>query len=237
MANNKSYENGLPETSVRHKYQRLYELVAEQLTDWIMDGSLQEGERLNVDEICAKLGVSRMPVRDALKILEEAGLITNTPYLGATVSSVSMEDILELFIMRMSLEPTAAYHAVKKITDAQISELQAIQEKLEAAINMDAALKDTKQVYRYNRLFHQTLYSFSGMKRLCKTIDGILNSLAYVRIKNVYESSGNLSFIKLEHRSFLEQIEKRDADKVSDLLYSTLSDHYARLKRTHKEQQ
>ncbi len=237
MANNKTFEHGLPETSVRHKYQRLYELVAEQLTDWIMDGTLKEGERLNADEICAKLGVSRMPVRDALKILEEAGLITNTPYLGATVASVSMEDVLELFIMRMSLEPTAAYHAVKRITSAQLSELKAIEDKLEAAINTDAALMDTKQIYRYNRLFHQTLYSFSCMKRLCKTIDGILNSLAYVRIKNVYESSDNLSFIMLEHRSFLEQIEKHDADKVRDLLYSTLSDHYARLEKAHKDQQ
>lgn len=230
MANNKSPENMLPPTLIRQKYQRLYELVAEQLTDWIMDGTLKEGERLNADDLCAKLGVSRMPVRDALKILEEAGLVTNTPYLGATVASVSMEDVLELFIMRMSLEPAAAFHAVRKITDEQLSELNTIEDKLEAAINADAAL-DTKQIYRYNRLFHQTLYSFSGMKRLCKTIDGILNSLAYVRIKNVYESSDNLSFIMLEHRSFLEQIEKRDADKVSDLLYSTLSDHYVRLKK------
>ncbi len=236
MPNNKPPENILPQTSVRQKYQRLYELVAEQLTDWIMDGTLKAGERLNTDEICEKLGVSRMPVRDALKILEESGLITNTPYLGATVASISMEDILELFVMRMSLEPAAAYHAVKKITDAQIGELRDIQNKLDAAINMEAPLRDTKQIYRYNRLFHQTLYSFSGMKRLCKTIDGILNSLAYVRIKNVYESSGNLGFIKLEHQSFLEQIEKRDANKVSALLHSTLSDHYARLEKVHSEQ-
>jgi len=233
MAKSRLPESELPKKQLRERYQRLYELVVEQLTDWILDGTLKAGQRINPDEICRQLGVSRMPVRDALKILEENGLVNVVPYLGTTVASLTLEDITELYEMRMALEPLAAYRAVKRVSDEEIQELMEVQNKLEDIAKLDRESRDVKQIYQYNKLFHQTLYSFSKMKRLCKTIDGIWDSIAYLRLQSVYNSDEYLDSMKKEHQGYIECVQNRDADKVRKLIHDNLKEHYAKLEKTY----
>lgn len=231
MANARLPESELPKKHLRDKYQRLYELVVEQLTDWILDGTLKAGQRINPEEICRQLGVSRMPVRDALKILEENGLVNVVPYLGTTVASLSLDDITELYEMRMALEPLAGYRGVKRINDEEIQELIEVQNKLEDISKLDKDSRDVKQIYQYNRLFHQTLYSSSKMKRLCKTIDGIWDSIAYLRLQSVYNSDEYLDSMKKEHQGYIECIKNRDADRVRKLIHDNLKSHYDKLEK------
>lgn len=233
MAKTSLPESELPKKPLREKYQRLYELVVEQLTDWIMDGTLKAGQRINPEEICRQLGVSRMPVRDALKILEENGLVNVVPYLGTTVASLTMEDITELYEMRMALEPLAAYHGVKRITDEEIQELIDVQNTLEDISRLDKEERDVKKIYQYNRLFHQKLYESSGMKRLCKTIEGIWDSIAYLRLRSVYNSNEYPDSMKKEHEAYLECIQNRDADKIRKLIHDNLKKHYNQLEKTY----
>jgi DNA-binding GntR family transcriptional regulator len=229
MARGKTTESELPRKRLRDKYLRLHELVVEQLTNWIMDGTLKAGQRIIPEEICNTFGVSRMPVRDALKVLEESGLVIVKPYLGTTVVSLTLEDIRELYVMRIALEPAAAFHAVSCITDEEIENLIEIQSELEEISRRDSSERDKMQIYNANRRFHMTLYSYSRMKRLCKIIDGIWNNLAYARLKSVYETDKYINTMEKEHGAYLECIKKRDAQGVSDLILKTLSGHYDKL--------
>lgn len=231
MANIRLPESELPKKQLREKYQRLYELVVEQLTDWILDGTLKAGQRINPEEICRQLGVSRMPVRDALKILEENGLVNVVPYLGTTVASLTLDEVSELYQMRLVLEPLASYNAIQKISDEEIRELIDMQDKLEEIAAADKETRNAKQIYQYNRLFHQTLYACSGMRRLCKIVDGIWDSLAYLRLKSVYKSEEYLESMKVEHRAYLEFIKNRDAESMRRLQYNNLKKHYEKIEK------
>ena len=100
--------------------------VLNKLMDWIMDGKLKMGEKLNTEELARQLGVSRMPIREALKSLEKMGLAESVPYVGVKLVSLEQEDVLQIYLMRQLLEPLAAGEACKKITEEQIHELEEI---------------------------------------------------------------------------------------------------------------
>ena len=78
--------------------------VLNKLMDWIMDGKLTMGEKLNTEELARQLGVSRMPIREALKSLEKMGLAESVPYVGMRLVSLTQEDILEIYQMRQLLK-------------------------------------------------------------------------------------------------------------------------------------
>ena len=79
--------------------------VLNKLMDWIMDGKLKMGEKLNTEELARQLGVSRMPIREALKSLEKMGLAESIPYVGVKLVSLEQEDVLQIYLMRQLLEP------------------------------------------------------------------------------------------------------------------------------------
>ena len=83
----------------------LSNLVLDQLMDWIMDGKLHMGEKLNPDELAAKLGVSKMPIREALNTLEKMGLAEAIPYVGTRLVKLTQEDVSEIYLIRKALEP------------------------------------------------------------------------------------------------------------------------------------
>ena len=78
--------------------------VLNKLMDWIMDGKLKMGEKLNTEELARQLGVSRMPIREALKSLEKMGLAESIPYVGVKLVSLEQEDVLQIYLMRQLLE-------------------------------------------------------------------------------------------------------------------------------------
>src|SRR5690606_29038054 len=93
------------------------EMAVEILRDKILHGDYREGSPLRQDALAAELGVSRIPVREALRQLEVEGLVTFSPHLGAVVSSLSLNEIEELFDLRALLESELLRQAVKRMTD------------------------------------------------------------------------------------------------------------------------
>ena len=89
-----------PTENLRLQRQKLNELVLERLLDWIMDGTLAMGERLNAEKIAQCLGVSRMPVREAFTMLEQLGLAEAIPYVGYKLIELDDKDVHELYLMR-----------------------------------------------------------------------------------------------------------------------------------------
>ncbi len=229
MANSsrENHAQALPDKPLRQKYQRLSGLVVEQLINWIMDGTLRAEQRLTTDEIAEKLGVSRMPVREALRVLEASGLVRSEPYLGAKVAKLTQEDIEEIYLMREMLESMAGRFAAEQISDEEIGQLEEIQERMEFLMNEDS-MKNRKEVFNLNREFHRVMYQASRKSRLCDFISTLWDSIAFYRLISA-SSQDYAIWMKNEHRSYIEACKRHDGPLLEKLIKQSLAKHIKKL--------
>ena len=141
------------------------EAVADTLRSAILNGQLKAGQKLPQAQIAEQLGVSRIPLRDALRRLEVEGLVLMDDRRGASVAEVSMEELDEIFQMRILLEPSCAEAAVGKLTDGEADRLIKLQLAMDET---DAA--EPLAAMSARRDFYQELYSMSGRPRITETI-------------------------------------------------------------------
>ena len=125
--------NDLNTDTLQHS--KLPDLVLDKLMEWIMSGKLSMGDKLNTEELATQLGVSRMPIREALSNLEKKGLAESIPYAGTRLVTLTKEDVRQIYIARTALEPIAAKYACEKITDQEIRHLSEIQESISRFTN------------------------------------------------------------------------------------------------------
>lgn len=204
------------------KHKPLSEVVADQLMDWIMDGTLQAGEKINSEAISRRLGVSRTPVREALKFLEQTGLVTSTPYVGTSVNKLLIEDINEIYVLRELLETFVIRKVVAFVTSTDIRKLEEIQEKIEAEVN--AIPRDIKTIFKLNQEFHMKLYGISGMQRLCEMIDSLWSNLSFFRLLHANNPTyGDKA--KKEHRDYIDALKRGDSKKLERMIVANLLNH------------
>lgn len=197
--------------------------VLNKLMDWIMDGKLKMGEKLNTEELARQLGVSRMPIREALKSLEKMGLAESIPYVGVKLVSLEQEDVLQIYLMRQLLEPLAAGEACKKITEEQIHELEEIHKEYIPIVEADEI--DAKKLYLQNRKFHFAIYSISEMDRVCAMIESLWDTLSFFKLiygRDVIKNTNGAKNIIAEHQGYIDALKNRDAERLKKSLYDTL---------------
>ena len=197
--------------------------VLNKLTDWIMDGKLKMGEKLNTEELARQLGVSRMPIREALKSLEKMGLAESIPYVGVKLVSLEQEDVLQIYLMRQLLEPLAAGEACKKITEEQIHELEEIHKEYIPIVEADEI--DAKKLYLQNRKFHFAIYSISEMDRVCAMIESLWDTLSFFKLiygRDVIKNTNGAKNMIAEHQGYIDALKDRDAERLKKSLYDTL---------------
>lgn len=197
--------------------------VLNKLMDWIMDGKLKMGEKLNTEELARQLGVSRMPIREALKSLEKMGLAESIPYVGVKLVSLEQEDVLQIYLMRQLLEPLAAGEACKKITEEQIHELEAIHKEYVPIVEADEI--DAKKLYLQNRKFHFAIYSISEMDRVCAMIESLWDTLSFFKLiygRDVIKNTNGAKNMIAEHQGYIDALKDRDAERLKKSLYDTL---------------
>lgn len=178
--------------------------VLNKLMDWIMDGKLKMGEKLNTEELARQLGVSRMPIREALKSLEKMGLAESIPYVGVKLVSLEQEDVLQIYLMRQLLEPLAAGEACKKITEEQIHELEEIHKEYIPIVEADEI--DAKKLYLQNRKFHFAIYSISEMDRVCAMIESLWDTLSFFKLiygRDVIKNTNGAKNMIAEHQGYI----------------------------------
>ena len=187
--------------------------VLNKLMDWIMDGKLKMGEKLNTEELARQLGVSRMPIREALKSLEKMGLAESIPYVGVKLVSLEQEDVLQIYLMRQLLEPLAAGEACKKITEEQIHELEEIHKEYVPIVEADEI--DAKKLYLQNRKFHFAIYSISEMDRVCAMIESLWDTLSFFKLiygRDVIKNTNGAKNMIAEHQGYI------DALKIEEII-------------------
>ncbi|HYV87470.1 MAG TPA: GntR family transcriptional regulator [Candidatus Polarisedimenticolia bacterium] len=189
------------------------ESVAETLRTRILAGELSEGEQLRQEVLAADLGVSRIPLREAFRLLEGEGLITIAPHRGAVVAVRSPEEIGELFDLRVLLEPDILRHAVPKLTERDLSEAAVILDGYNRAL----AERDVQAWGRLNTQFHLALYGPAARPRSLALVRSLLDQTdSYTRMQLLL--TGGQQRAEREHTELLKLCRARETNAAAKLV-------------------
>lgn len=187
-----------------------------ELRRMIIAGDVQPGQALRQDALAERLGVSRVPLREAFKILEGEGQIVHEPHRGFKVARLSLADLLEVYRIRQLLETEAACAAVER---ADGSVLQAMKDAARE-VEMASAAADILPMTEANRRFHFVLLSAARMPRLERLIQVLWDATDTYRFV-YYGVPDNRQRVEVEHNLIIDAFADRDAD----LLVKYLDEH------------
>lgn len=186
------------------------DLIADALREAILRGIFQEGQSLRQDEIATQFGVSRIPVREALRLLEAEGLVTFHLNRGATVSVLSPAEVQEICEIRSALEVTAIELAIAKLTEPDL-------EKAAVILEASDRVTDAASWAKLNWEFHATLYAPADRPRLLRMIKTLHTNLD----RYVYLYMGQMDDVERmqkEHYQLLDACQQKDTKAAVKLL-------------------
>ena len=183
--------------------------VAAYLREAILGGDLKPGMRIRQEEIAAKLGASRLPVREALRTLEAEGLTESEPHKGARVPRLSQHEVEVIYRMRERLEPLALLESLPLLGATDHERLEEVQRQIEATISDD---RDLEKFLDLDREFHMLTYSGCAIEPLNQNVVRLWNSTQHYRRAYVALGGQNRMWVvNAEHRLILDAVVRRDA--------------------------
>lgn len=181
--------------------------VYERLRTAIIEDALKPGNRLVERKLAQKLGVSRTPVREAIRKLELEGLVYHVPRVGAIVAEIDDQEVLEVYRIRAVLEGLVTRMAAEKIVPEQLEKLTSLLEKLEEY----SAKEDLENLKKVHQQFNDVIYKAAGSQRLYNMITPLVDYInRFVRVG--YSRPGRMEEATAEHRQLVEAIKMRDGD-------------------------
>lgn len=192
------------------KYRTAPEVVAEYIRDAIYRNELQPGQQLQQEELAVKFGISRIPVRDALRQLQGEGLVDLYPNRGAFVSNPGVEELREVFELRILLETYALRLAVPKFSNQEFELCSSLLTHLESITNR-------ADWSRIDQAFHAALYAPCKQARTLALIDNLRGSVNRFYFLYLSPESYGPDCLR-EHRQILKACQKRDAEAAAGLL-------------------
>jgi len=205
----------------------LAKLVRDDVLAMILRGELRPGQRINEPDVATRLGVSRVPVREALRELESTGLVAARKHAGVFVSELTGEEVRELYEMRGLLDGFAGRRAARLEAPARL----ALADRLDASIdamNAAFAVHDVQRYYRENLNFHWAIVEAAGNHALAATYRTVVQKLHLSRLKNLSQDMGMRASIA-EHTRIARALRKGDIARCEDLMARHVSDAYDRL--------
>jgi len=195
----------------------LYEQVAERLRSRIFAHELEPGAWVDEQAIASEFGISRTPLREALKVLAAEGLVQLRPRRGCYVAALSEQDLDEIFPVMALLEGRCAQEATLKATPADIRRLEAIHADLEHyAVN-----GDPDHFFEANQQFHNALQDLAGNRWLKQLIDETRQFIKLTR-RDSLNPEGRLKQSLAEHRAILAAVQIRDSEEAGRLMHDHL---------------
>ena len=194
-------------------YELLSKKVYRILKARIIKGDLTQGVKLFEAKIAEQLGVSRTPVREAIRGLAAEGLVKMTPNQGVVVINLSLEDLQEVLQIRELLEGYATSIVAKKINQDEIKKLEKIIEKMNISISKENVLAYSNS----NAEFHDLIFNICGNKRLTKIYDNLSSSDHRFRLRALRNNFERLKYSLKEHREILEALKRRDSEQAGRL--------------------
>jgi len=178
----------------------------------ILNGKYQSGDNLIESKLSEELGVSRTPVREAIRQLELEGLVKSIPNKGAVVKGISSQDIEDIYTIRMLIEGLAARWAAEKITAPEIKELHEAIDFEEFYTNKN----DTAHLLVYDSRFHEIIYSASKSRPLTQMLSMFHHYIQRARNLSLASQTRAIKVLE-EHKAIYEAIAAHDADKAAQL--------------------
>ncbi len=188
------------------------ERVAEAIAARILSGELAPGTRIKQEQLAAELGASRVPVRDALRILESRGLVVLRANSGAWVAEMTPGDLALSYEIRERVEPLLLLNSLPRLTDADVAELTELQDAIEAT-------EDVEEFLTLDRRLHWTSYRGNDTTLLATLVERLWDTTQHYRRAFMHLSAGPRSWVtNSEHRLLIEAIERRDQSAAEHIL-------------------
>jgi DNA-binding GntR family transcriptional regulator len=210
--------------------QSLVDVVAERIEAAIISGQLEPGSRLSEQGLAASLGVSRGPLREAIRRLEGRKLLERTPNIGVRVAALSLKDLKEVLEVREALEGMACRLAAQNMTDVEIAELKGLLDKHE----QQKSVREGKGYYQESKDFdfHFRIVSGSRNERLSQILLGDLYYLLRVYRYKSSTKPGRATEALKEHKAIVAALAKRDGDAAE----RAMRDHLRNARRFVEDQ-
>ena len=188
-------------------YLPLHEVIFSTLRRAVLTGELSPGERLTEIQLASQFGVSRTPVREAIRMLEQEGLVTLRPSRGAVVSGILADSVKDVLEIRRALDVLCAQLACRRISQDAISELKKACDKFEQAVY--ASQKDIKVIAACDVAFHDIIIDSTGNMRLKQLVNNLSEQMYRYRFEYLKDKEIYPQIVK-EHRSIYEAISNGD---------------------------
>jgi DNA-binding GntR family transcriptional regulator len=200
----------------REDQSSLHDEILTRLRDHIVEGNIPDGGRVPERQFCEMLGISRTPLREALKVLASEGLVELLPNRGARVRQLSGHDLGELFDVMGGLEGLAGRLACENISDAEIAEI----ERLHYEMYGFYLHRDMHGYFRVNQLIHQKIVEASRNSALQSTYANLAGRIRRVRYSaNFARKRERWGEAMREHETILDALRRRAGSELSDILF------------------
>ena len=180
------------------------------LRERILKGVYKPGERLMEIHLADQLGVSRTPIREAIRMLELEGLVKMVPRKGAQVAKISKEDLQDVLEVRKALDTLSVKLACERITEDEIKLLNNAERDFEKAL----ASKDVRDIAEADVAFHDVIHSATKNCRLKSMISNLAERIYRYRFEYIKQQSDGGKTLMLEHREIMRCIESRDVESA-----------------------
>jgi len=207
----------------------LHEEIADNLREMIISGELKEGEKIKEGELCTFMGISKTPLREALRVLSAEGLIRLVPNRGPFVSKPTFDEIREMFDVMSVLEGVCARRVLEKMSNNDLALLEKLHNRLEENFER----RDQRGYLHYNNQYHSFLQEVAGNKTLNQIVNDLRKKILLYRFQSL-NLPGRFESSIQEHRELLEAFRKRDPGKAESLMKNHLKNQCDALEKLSK---
>lgn len=212
-------------------YLPLRDVVFNTLREAILKGDLKPGERLMELQLAAKLGVSRTPIREAIRMLEQEGLAITIPRKGAEVARMTEKDMEDVLQIRKALDELAVQAACDKMTEQQIADLTLSVKNFENSIHAG----DLKKIIEYDVEFHDIIYDATDNPKLVTILNNLREQIYRYRVEYLKEKE-NYPMLIREHEEILEALKQKDKTGVVNVMRKHIHNQAEAVKNIIREQ-
>ena len=213
-------------------YLPLRDVVFNTLREAILKGELKPGERLMELQLASKLGVSRTPIREAIRMLEQEGLAVTMPRKGAEVAKMTLKDMEDVLEVREALDELAAKIACKKISDEQLANLKTIKDEFKRS--MDSG--DVKKIAEEDVKFHDAIYEATNNAKLVSMMNNIREQMYRYRLEYIKDADKR-QILVVEHDYILKAIRSRHVAEAKKAIREHIDNQEITVSKNIKEQQ
>jgi len=209
----------------------LASVVQSELERMILGGELVPGDKLTETALAARLGVSRGPLREAFRMLEEAGLVRTEKNRGVTVRDLPVAEAIEIFDLRATMDEWVGRRLAESIAPAALKEIRNLVDRMELAVKA----RDAAAYHRLNLAFHDRLVELAGNGKLTSIYRKLVKELSLFRRMNL-EAGGLMPTSVSEHRQIVRAIASGDAEAAGRAMFEHVMRSKERTIRNHPEE-